>query len=184
LQEQSIDLYQDFNLKQFLKTYFDNSLNNFEKNIWDLRELVALNFDYFKASNLYLGNINRNINHLYIDSNDLWYNGEECLKRIFRYLDKDIESSQLISWRDVYKEWQNTQLKILQFNWYLPAIVDSIVHDYNFDLNFLNLTLLQEAVIQGHLIRYHNLNLKCYGLEKFPSNTRDLHLLLEENTHI
>jgi hypothetical protein len=48
LQEQSIDLYQDFNLKQFLKTYFDNSLNNFEKNIWDLRELVALNFDYFK----------------------------------------------------------------------------------------------------------------------------------------
>jgi hypothetical protein len=57
------------------------------------------------------------------------------------------------------------------------------VNNYNFDLDFLNLTLLQEAVIQGHLIKYYNQNLKCYGLEKFPNNTKDLYLLLEESTH-
>jgi hypothetical protein len=175
--------YQDLHTKKFLTKYFHNSLRSLDQHIWDLRELIALNFDYFKVSNCYLNNINRDINHLYIDSNDLWYNGEECLERIFKYLNKKTDATRLEHWRKVYHEWQSTQLKILKFNWYLPVIVDSIIHNYNFDLDFLNLTLLQEAVIQGHLIKYHNQNLKCYGLEKFPSNTKDLHLLLEESTH-
>jgi hypothetical protein len=37
-------------LTDFLKTYFNESLTKFDKNIWDLRELIALNFEYFKLS--------------------------------------------------------------------------------------------------------------------------------------
>jgi hypothetical protein len=184
LSETTLDSFQNLMLTDFLKTYFDDSIDNFDKNVWDLRELIALNVDYFKVNNTYLKEIHRSIDHRYVDSKELWYNGEDCLQRIFKYLDRTIIDERLPHWRNVYREWQSIQIKILQFDWYLPTIVDSIVNNYNFDLDFLNLTLIQEGVIQGHLIRDHNLNLKCYGLEKFPSNTRDLHLLLEENTHI
>jgi hypothetical protein len=179
----ALDLFQNSILTDFLKTYFDDSINHFDKNIWDSRELIALNFNYFKVDNTYLKEIDRTIDHLYVDSKELWYNGEDCLRRIFKYLDKSIVEERLPHWRNIYREWQSVQIKILQFNWYLPTIVDAIVNNYNFDLDFLNLTLIQEGVIQGHLIKNHRLNLKCYGLEKFPNNTKDLHLLLEESTH-
>lgn len=180
----SLNLFQDSILTDFLKTYFNDSIDKIDKNTWDLREFIALNFNYFRADNTYLKEVDRTIDHLYVDSKELWYNGENCLRRIFKYLDKAMIDERLPQWREVYREWQSIQIKILQFNWYLPTIVDAIVNNYNFDLDFLNLTLIQEGVIQGHLIKNHNLNLKCYGLEKFPSNTRDLHLLLEENIHI
>jgi len=183
LSTQLIESYQSSNLSDFLKTYFNESLEKFNKDTWDIRELIALNCDYFKAERSYLDLVDRSVDHLYIDSRDLWYNGEECLQRIFTYIDKKISIDQLPQWRKAYSEWQSTQLKILQFNWYLPYIVESIVKNYNFDLDFLKLNLLQEGVIQGCLIKDHNLNLKCYGLEQFPSNTKDLHFLLEENTH-
>lgn len=179
-----VDMFQHSMLNEFLKTYFNDSIDKFDKNIWDIRELIALNFEYLKVDRTYLNEIDRSINHLYVDSRDLWYNGESCLHRIFEYLGKTIVPERLEHWRNVYREWQSTQINILQFNWYLPTVVESIVNGYDFDLDFLNLTLIQEGVIQGQLIKDYNLNLKCYKLEKFPSNTKDLHLLLEKNTHI
>jgi hypothetical protein len=186
VQSLSIDEVSSFNdlmLENFLKTYFNDSVQKIDNNVWDLRELIALNFEHFKVNGTYIKEIDRTIDHLYIDSKDLWYNGENCLQRIFRYLGKTIAIERLPSWRTAYQKWQSMQLKILQTNWYIPTIVDSIVNNYSLDLDFLNLNLIQEGVIQGHLIKDHNLNLKCYGLKKFPSNTRNLHSLLEENTH-
>jgi hypothetical protein len=177
------ELHQDSDLSNFLKIYFNESLEKFDKNLWDLRELISLNFEYFKTDRSYLDLIDRSDNYLYVDSKELWYDGEQCLDRIFKYLDKKIVPERLAHWRNIYREWQHIQLKILKFNWYLPVIVDSIVHNYNFNLDFLDLNLMQEAVIQGHLIKNYHLNLKCYGLKKFPNNTKDLHLLLEESTH-
>lgn len=184
ISQDSIIEFQELMLGDFLKTYFSNSIEKFDKNIWDLRELIALNFNYFRADNGYLNEIDKSINHLRIDSKDLWYNGEECLQRIFKYLGKSIVQEKLTHWKNVYHEWQSSQLKILQFNWYVPTIVESIVKNYNFNFKFLKLSLVQEGIIQGYLIKDYNLNLQCYGLEKFPNNTSDLHLLLEENIHI
>jgi len=178
-----VELFQNYTTENFLKTYFDNSLKQVEKNIWDLRELIALNYVYLIPDRTYLSYVDRSMDHLYIDSRDLWLNGEDCLNHVFQYLGKQIADSRIDHWRSVYNQWQSTQLKILQFNWYLSTIVDSIVNNYSFDLDFLNLTLLQESVIQGCLIKEHNLNLKCFGLTKFPSNTKDLHVLLEPNIH-
>jgi len=180
----SIDSHQNLKLDNFFENYFDDSMNNFSKNIWDLREFIALNFEHFKLSRSYLDKIDRSINYLHVNCNDLWYHGEDCVIQIFRYINKDILNSRLQHWKNVYHEWQKYQLKILQFGWYLPTIVDSIVNNYNFNLDFLNLNLLQEGVIQGHLIKNHKLNLKSFGLKKFPNNTKDLHVLLEESLHV
>jgi hypothetical protein len=183
ISQHELDVFQNSNLTDFLSKYFSDSVDQFDKNIWDLRELIALNFEHFRVNNDYINAVDRTIQHLWIDSKELWYHGEYCMDRICRYVNKTIVNERLQHWRMIYKQWQSIQLQILQFNWYLPVIVDSIIHNYNFDIDFLNLTLLQEAVIQGQLIKKHNLNLQCYGLEKFPSNTKNLHALLEENTH-
>jgi hypothetical protein len=50
------------------------------------------------------------------------------------------------------------------------------------DLTRFNLDLMQEACIQHHLIYNYNLNFKTWQLEKF-SDTKQLHSLLELNTH-
>jgi hypothetical protein len=184
LESDYVKTYQDSALTDFLQKYFGTSLQKFNNDVWGTRELIALNFDYFKTDRSYVDYIDRNCNYLYVESNELWNGGEQCMERIFKYLDREIVEQRRDHWRKVYLEWQMSQLNILKFNWYLPTIVDSIINNYNFDLSFLNLTLLQEGVIQGHLIKNHNQNLKSFGLVKFPDNTKDLHSLLEESIHI
>jgi len=51
------------------------------------------------------------------------------------------------------------------------------------DLSRFELNLNQEASIQHVLIYKYDLNLKTWGLEKFPNNTKKLHELLEPNIH-
>lgn len=183
LSQQEIENFQHQTLSTFLSRYFNDALTKFGSHIWDLRELVAINFKYLKIDGSYIDQIDRSLPHLFVDSRDLWYNGEDCMRRIFSYLSQPLIESQLNHWRQVYLQWQAIQLKALQFNWYLPTIVDAVVNNHDFDLDFLNLSLKQEAVIQGILMDTHNFGLRCYGLEKFPSNTRQLHVLLEDNLH-
>ena len=51
------------------------------------------------------------------------------------------------------------------------------------DLTRFNLDIVRESTIQHVLIYKHGLTLKSWGLEKFPNNTQDLHLLLEPNIY-
>lgn len=183
LSAQDIENWQHETLHDFLDRYFNDAIAKFEKNTWDLRELVALNFEYLKPDFSYIDHIDLGLPHLFVDARDLWYNGEDCMRRIFSYVSQPLIESQVNHWRMVYQQWQATQLKALRFNWYLPTIIDAVVNNRSFDLDFLNLSLKQEAVIQGMLMKIHNLGLQCYGLEKFPSNTQQLHNLLESNIH-
>ena len=84
-------------------------------------------------------------------------------------------------WLPIYQQWASRQLKILDFCHEVSHIIDSIVNNWDYQLG--DLSFEQEVVIQHYLIYKHNLNLKTWQLEKFPSNTKDLHKLLETNTH-
>ena len=105
------------------------------------------------------------------------------MQRVMLQLGQPIQQDRLPQWQVAYRDWQASQFDIIKFGWYLPHIIESIVKGYNFDLSSIRMDLFCEAVIQGILIQDHNLNLKCYGLEKFPSNTLELHQLLKKNTH-
>lgn len=73
---------------------------------------------------------------------------------------------------------QNDALKFYRS---LSHIVECIVQGGYYELPALSLE--QEAIIQHCLIYQHNLNIKTWQLEKFPSNTIRLHQLLEPNSH-
>lgn len=169
--------------QQWINDYFGDSAAKFENTVWAFRELLALNFEYLKIDRSYIGYLDMTLDHLWIDSRDLWYNAESSIEKIFCYLDQAITVSRLPHWREVYRDWQKKQIQLCQFNWYLDHILDSILNNFDFDISFLNLNLLQESVIQGCLIKYHDVNLNCHGLQKFPTNTKTLHKLLISNVH-
>jgi hypothetical protein len=92
-----------------------------------------------------------------------------------------VDATRWESWLAVYNKWQKLHLEILEFTFNYQHIVDAIVNDWYYELN--DLSFEQEIVIQHCLIYQHGLNLKTWGLEKFPANTKELHQLLEPNIH-
>ena len=171
-------------LNNIIKTYFQDSADAMQKNIWDMREQLALNFKHItQHSSSYRSLLDLSNPHVYVDVKELWFDGEACMQRVMLQLGQSIQQDRLPQWRVAYQDWQASQFDIIKFGWYLPHIIESIVQGHNFDLSHIRMDLFCEAVIQGMLIHDHNLNLKSYGLEKFPSNTLKLHQLLIKNIH-
>lgn len=163
---------------EFQQIFFKESLKQWKElsNIWDTRERMALDMRPLDES----ATINLQHPHLYINCIELWTRTEEVVKRVLDYLDLDLNESRFIQWLPICQAWQKQQYSILEFVYNQPHIVDAIVNNWHYDIN---LTFEQEAIIQHFLIYQHNLNLKTWELIKFPSNTKDLHKLLEPNIH-
>jgi len=164
----------------FFKESFDHFSSN---NKWDIRERRALNF---RPYNNAIGgvadvNINFGLPHLWIDSRSLWTLGDQTFNKIMNYIGLSIDPQRFNQWLPIYQQWASRQLKILDFCHEFSHIIDSIVNNWDYQLG--DLSFEQEVVIQHYLIYKHNLNLKTWQLEKFPSNTKDLHKLLEANIH-
>jgi hypothetical protein len=175
------ELHEQFLQKHFKKDYdyWKNILKM--NNIPDSREFIALNVrphEYIDPT--VAADFSKS--HFYLDAQELWYNGEDALTRIMKYLDIKIQNERLISWVPIYKQWQQKQLNILKFSWNLDRICESIVKDYYYDLSEYNLGLWEEAIIQHEMIYKYGLNFKTWQLEKLPNNTQELHKLLEPNT--
>jgi hypothetical protein len=172
-------------MQDYLNIFFKESLTVWEdsyglRNKWDLREFLALNLRPYNqlTQNEYIDFTQQ---HLYIDSQEIWHDGERTMVDIMQYLGINLDKTRLPQWEDQYRIWQAMQTKILKFSWNYEYICDCIVKNFYYNLSSYNLTLQQEALIQHILIFKHGLNLKSWGLEKFPNNTQDLHLLLEPN---
>ena len=164
----------------FFKESFDYFSSNYK---WDIRERRALNF---RPYNVGFGStsdvkINFGLPHLWIDSRSLWTLGDLTLKKIMNYIGLPIDPERFKQWLPVYQQWARRQLEILDFCHRLLHIIDSIVNNWDYQLE--DLSFEQEIAIQHFLIYKHNLNLKTWQLKKFPTNTKDLHKLLETNIH-
>jgi hypothetical protein len=176
------DAREDFLLSFFNKDYKiwkEQSQSNY---IWDQREFIALNLRPWDMSYLNMYQ-DFSVPHLYLDAQELWHNGEQTLIKVMKFLNIPIDNDRLASWLPIYKSWQTIQLNLLKFQWNLDYICNCIVHGYDYDLSEYNLDLWKEACIQHEMIYKYGLNFKNWQLEKFPKNTRDLHVLLEPNIH-
>jgi hypothetical protein len=162
--------------------FFKDSLSYFDSDyVWDKREKRAL---CIRPYTLGIPNLDLDFSlpHLWIDSRSLWTLGDLVLKDIMNYVGLAVDPVRFDLWLLIYQIWARKQLEILNFCHVLPHIIDSIVNNWNYQIG--ELSFEQEVAIQHFLIYKHNLNLKTWQLEKFPSNTKDLHKLLEPNTHL
>jgi hypothetical protein len=143
--------------------------------VWEFRDYVAATLQVLQTPK---HKVDLSIPHLWVDSRSWWYNGVNEIQKVMAWLNIPIDVNKLREWEPIYRSWQDTMFKQLQFQFEYNHIVDSIVNNWSFAID---LTLAQEIVIQHCLIYQHNKNLKTQNLEKFPNNTKELHKLLIPN---
>jgi hypothetical protein len=163
------------------QVFFQNSLSRWQDlnltNVWDIRERMALDSRPFAA---HKSDTKITYPHHWVSCLSLWTRTEESIANILKYLDLEIDAKRLEQWLPICKQWQKMQTDILEFCYNQPHIIDAIVNNLDFSID---LTFDQEVIIQHCLIYQHGLNLKTWQLKKFPSNTQELHKLLEPNIH-
>jgi len=175
----------NLNFEEFVDRFFSMSKEIWDqpnlKNIWDKREFLALNFrpfDNFRITE----NLNLNHDHYHLNTMEIWNTFDESVGDLLKYLEVDIDDKKFEHWLAVYQQWKKIHKNRLFFIWYFDTIIKYIIEGHSLDLIRFNLDICQEAAIQHTLIYKHNLNLKTWQLEKF-TNTRQLHELLEPNSH-
>lgn len=164
-------------LGDFIRIFFPDY--NDKAAIWSRREQLALSIRPFDKS-IVTRQIDRTITHCYIECQQWFYDGKESMKEIFEYLGLTIDPVRLEQWRPVYQQWQKIVQPRTDFAAKLKHIVSAIVNGWYYEID---LSFEQEVVVLHCLIYQHGLNLKNWQLSKFPSNTQDLHKLLESNIH-
>ena len=169
---------------EYIRYYFPESIQFWEQltDIWDKREFIALTYDPFACQRTIADCFDSTMPRYDITAIDLWTTFDQSVFDLFAYLNTEIDQTRYQAWLLVYTEWKKLHRQRLMFAWYYKTIVHNIVHGIDYDLIKFDLDLRQEAAIQHALIYQHNLNLKTWQLEKF-TNTRQLHQLLEPNTH-
>lgn len=174
------DIHEDF-----INYFFKESKQVWEskelKNIWDKREFLALNIDPFDHSSI-LDYVDPDTMCYQIDTQDAWTNLDQCINKLFSYLDIPINQKRFENWVAVYSSWKNIHTKQLNFVNNFQTIIDNIINGIEMNLDSFDLDISQEAAIQHFLIYNHNLNFKTWQLTKF-TNTKQLHDLLEPNIH-
>jgi len=153
--------------------------NNNDKPIWDIREQRALDLRPHDTQPFVTPEIN--FKHLWFNAQDLWGQAEDVATECVNFLNKQVDNKRLESWKPIAYKWQQIQNRNFSFARNLDHIIDYTINGYSYDIS--NLTFHQEVIIQHELIYKHNLNIKNWELEKFPNNTKELHKLLETNTH-
>lgn len=145
--------------------------------VWDVRERLALStrpLAHTEHKTVF------DKKHFWVDCQEIWFNGNKKILEILDWGQLSVNKHRYQLWMPIFRQWQEIQYPLLEFQYQHQHIVDSVVNgwDYPIDLSFE-----QEIVIQHCLIYQHNLNLKTWQLTKFPNNTKLLHNLLEPNTH-
>jgi len=178
-----IDIVDDYLSTFFNPTYNEWKNNLSQINVWDQREFYAINMRPYAVQNL--GEyINYTQPTIYIDARELFFNGKETLDNLINSLGMKLDESRLQQWIPIYLEWQESISKILKFSWNVDRICECIIKNLYYDISTYNFEFWQEAIIQHIMIHKYGVNFKIWNLEKFPSNTQDLHKLLEPNIHI
>jgi hypothetical protein len=89
----------------------------------------------------------------------------------------ELTPTQLDKVEKIYQEWISRQYHCYK-DIIINNIIDSVLSDNFYDWLDRNLTLVDEALIQYYL-RQHNIEIKCYNLDVFPTNTTILRNYLD-----
>jgi hypothetical protein len=154
-------------------------LSDPEISTWDKRELIGLSYPAETKLELTSENIVSALNNFKIKFSLDAMNLDLVIGKLFEYLDLEIKQSRLEHWGQTYNKWK---LGInLEFFDDLNFIIQSILNNVSHDLFKYNMSIAKEAIIVSKLLYNHNLELKAYGLDNLPQNTKQLAEILGPN---
>jgi hypothetical protein len=169
-------------MNQYESVFFPNAHTGFDQNnTWDRREKTALIFKIQPKID-WSTMVNKQKPNALYTTDDVWNDLPNVITEMLEYLDLQLLSDRLPAWKELYNTWREKHDN--HFSRCFNRIIQAIVNGEYMCLKRFNLNFYKEALIQHALITQHNLNLRTWQLEQFPTNTQDIHLLLEPNTHI
>jgi hypothetical protein len=168
-------------MSMYEKTFYANTAHMFDQEVWDLREKLALIYQFPKKIKNFHEFYNSQLPHYYYNTDDVWNNLLDVVKEILSASQIKIVEENVRSWSEIYNQWRTVHDP--WFSRHLDRILDAIVNNKFLSLKRFNMNFFKEVVIQHELITKYNLNLKTFNLVTFPENTQDLYKLLEPNIH-
>jgi hypothetical protein len=139
--------------------------------LYELREALSFNIDQ-APTYLDLGNC-INSNWLCITPDDVLYDYQKTICKIIDYCGLTIDPDQNIE--KFYHNWFTKQQYILDEFDNINLILQHLDSDNVFSWN--KLSIVGEAIVQSRL-RAQGIEIACYNLNTFPSNTQDLKKVL------
>lgn len=141
--------------------------------IWASREWFSL---YYPGMvNTWIKTNSDLSNSMTVNFTDILYDTVETLKKIINFCNKKLVKEQELISTSVY--WHNKQQYVIGEYLLLEKIINSTINEI--PLNWQELNLVSEAIIQARL-RKLGFEIKCYGLNKFPTDSLTLGKLLEK----
>lgn len=167
-------------IEQKLKKWGHSSIDAFE--LWELREFASIFLaDAINGKlmdNFFISEIQKRYPKIkFVRLDDLRDNFKETIKSILNYFNIDIINWQKIEW--VYQNWLIKQQHINK-DQTISKIVEALINKTSLDWKNWNLTFLDEFLIQRKLAD-NNVLIRCFRLNKFPTNTEEFLPLLEKN---
>jgi len=134
---------------------------------YELREALSYYIDQQKN---YL-EIEKNIikDWLYISADDILYDFKDTICKIINYCGLTLNNSNSID--AFYTGWFAKQQYILEEFKRINDIIEAINNETYFE--WVRLSIFGEAIIQSRL-RKNNMEIACFNLDTFPTNTTDL----------
>lgn len=180
--------------KIFEQGWINENFNNIEENLtfwkkdienlqnWEIREWLSYYIFPQHLSEVRFNEFN-SINNtiLKISLSELRDETFLVFKKICNFLDlkivrSDKEADLMIS------EWKELQIHKHKDR-LINDLTNAIVENKNIKFS-TNLTIVDQAEIQRRLREKHNIEIKCYGLNDWPTNTSELNkLLIRKNTN-
>jgi hypothetical protein len=169
-------------LRKGLDLFFHiNHLDKWNENIkhwsesqeWQLRESYSLFYPNLVtewAANVAVPN------SMIIKNHQLLYDLKETFLKIVNFCELTLLDKELDSF---VNEWTSKQQYIVNHFNLLDKVIENTLNDKYFDWSTDRLCIISEAIIQQRL-RSLGYEIKCFNLNKFPTNSKDLATLLEK----
>jgi len=151
--------------KQWEKNNFD------ELDLWELRELLTLYWhvrleDEFTCWN----NLKEEFKLIeFMSLDDLKKDPLLTINKYFNYFETEINDYDKLN--GLISEWKSKQIHMNKDE-LVNDIIESLISSRDFDWTNENITFLDEFYIQKILLD-RNIAIKCFGLNKFPTNSKD-----------
>lgn len=142
---------------------------------WQLREMFSYWFDRTTQIQLHAYAPIDHPQVINISIRDLVDNFDHTMICMFEQLGLQMKQKGLIN--SIYKTWIRLQ-KHTKIDYLLTKIINSTVNNIDFDWRDHPLQLHEEGFVQWQLRDLHNLDLLCYNLDVFPTNSVELRKLL------
>jgi hypothetical protein len=145
-----------------------HSFDDLEK--WQQREYLSMQLDFFFELVPLQNNLAKSLEWNTYTAEELYLDTKCVMSDIFKKLDASIQSD---AFENLCTYWQYNQVPIHTDYKNIKDAIHAIEND-DIDYKFQLRSTVYEAIIQRYLKVEKNINLKCYGLNTFPSTVKEL----------